>query len=387
MNIFEEANGILDNFITNQLCSYHQLRNYDYGIKNRTNVSQISKYTSHRILYEYDIVEKLKGFDKKKKYTDEILWRIYWKGYLENYKSIWFEYINFKGSSTISNLISLSMDGRTGIDCFDTWVEELRETNYLHNHSRMWFASIWIFTLGLPWQLGARFFMRHLIDGDASSNTLSWRWVAGMHTNKKPYLASKKNIDKFTINRFRNTQISISNEHNIIKNNQHQSNKIPIQKDFPKSKILIMFDNDMNIINRTRLFDSYSKVYILINGVINNGFKPSEKVSQFKQGITEKINKLIPNSEVLKSTDIGILLIDHGSVDIIYPGVGHNLDLINKYANQKQINLNFIYREEDLFYWNYANSGYYKFKTSFYRLNTNIKSIDTTIQSNHNYSK
>ena len=279
------------------------------------------------------------------------------------------------------------MDGRTGIDCFDTWVEELRETNYLHNHSRMWFASIWIFTLGLPWQLGARFFMRHLLDGDASSNTLSWRWVAGMHTNKKPYLASKENIDKFTVNRFRNTQIIIANKNNIIKNNQHQSNKIPIQGNFPRSKILIMFDNDMYIINRSWLFNSYSKVYLLINGVINNGFKLSEKVVQFKQGLTEEINKLIPNSEVLESTDIGILLSDYGCVDVVYPGVGHNLDLINKYASQKQINLNFIYREEDLFYWNYANSGYYKFKTSFYRLNTNKKSIDTTIQSNHNYSK
>ena len=102
------------------------------------------------------------------------------------------------------------MDGKTGIDCFDTWIEELRENNYLHNHSRMWFASIWIFTLGLPWQLGARLFMKHLLDGDASSNTLSWRWVAGMHTNKKPYLASKENIDKYTVNRFRNTPISIS---------------------------------------------------------------------------------------------------------------------------------------------------------------------------------
>ncbi len=184
MSIFKEANDLLDKFISNHLVSYHQLRNYDYGIENRSNVSQISKYTSHRILYEYNLIDKLKDFDKKKKFTDEILWRIYWKGYLENYKSIWFKYINFKESSTISNAISLAMDGKTGLDCFDTWVEELRETNYLHNHSRMWFASIWIFTFGLPWQLGAMFFMRHLLDGDASSNTLSWRWVAGMHTNK-----------------------------------------------------------------------------------------------------------------------------------------------------------------------------------------------------------
>ncbi len=261
------------------------------------------------------------------------------------------------------------MDGNTGIDCFDTWIEELRENNYLHNHSRMWFASIWIFTLGLPWQLGARFFMRHLLDGDASSNTLSWRWVAGMHTNKKPYLASKENIDKFTVDRFSNTQISMSMKNNFIINNQHQSNRIPVQHDFPKSNILIMFDNDMNIINRSKLFNSYSKVYILSNGINNSEFKLSGKVIKFKQGIIDNINKLIPNSVVLQSVELNSLLFHHRCIDVIYPGIGHNLDFINSCANQNQIKINFIYRKEDLIYWDYANSGYYKFKSSFYSLN------------------
>ena len=110
MNIFKEANYLLDNFIINYLVSYNQLRNYDYGIANRTNVSQISKYTSHRILYEYEIIEKIKIFDKRQKYTDEILWRIYWRGYLENHKSIWFQYINFKASPDNLNIISSVMD-------------------------------------------------------------------------------------------------------------------------------------------------------------------------------------------------------------------------------------------------------------------------------------
>ena len=60
----------------------------------------------------------------------------------------------------------------------------------------MWFASIWIFTLGLPWQLGADFFLRHLLDGDPAANTLGWRWVAGLHTKGKTYLASASNIRK-----------------------------------------------------------------------------------------------------------------------------------------------------------------------------------------------
>jgi hypothetical protein len=88
--------------------------------------------------------------------------------------------------------------GRTGNGAVDQWAQELTETGYLHNHARMWFASLWIFTLRLPWALGADFFLRHLLDGDPASNTLSWRWVAGLHTRGKTYLARRDNILRFT---------------------------------------------------------------------------------------------------------------------------------------------------------------------------------------------
>ncbi len=369
MNIFETANKSLDNFLYNNLASYHQLRNYDFGIQNRRNVSQVSRYISHRIIYEYEIIERIKDIDNKKKFTDEILWRIYWRGYLENHKSIWLAYKKSQGQLYDLKILKAAKNGKTGIECFDTWVEELRENNYLHNHSRMWFASIWIFSLRLPWQTGARFFMRHLLDGDAASNTLSWRWVAGMHTNKKPYIASKENINKYTVNRFKNIKFSISDKNNTIKTNQHQSNELPVQGYFPNSNILIMFENDLNISNRSKLFNSYSKIYIIHKGVINNGFDLSNKVIEFKNYLSESINKLIPNSELIKSNDLKILLFNINCIDVIYPGIGHNLDFINKYANQNQIKINYIYREEDLIYWDFTDSGFYKFKTSFYRLN------------------
>ena len=72
----------------------------------------------------------------------------------------------------------------------------------------MLFASIWIFTLGLPWQKGAEFFMKHLYDGDAASNTLSWRWVAGIQTKGKNYLAQSWNISQFTNNKYKNVKLN-----------------------------------------------------------------------------------------------------------------------------------------------------------------------------------
>lgn len=85
---------------------------------------------------------------------------------------------------------------------FDAWANELVETGYLANHSRMWFSSIWIYTLKLPWALGADFFLQHLMDADAASNTLSWRWTAGLHTQGKTYLARASNIEKYAGERF-----------------------------------------------------------------------------------------------------------------------------------------------------------------------------------------
>ena len=111
---------------------------------------------------------------------------------MEGRKKVWEDYnkklaflkddVNFK---SLKKDYSKAVNGNSGIDCFDSWVNELVTTGYLHNHSRMWFASIWIFTLNLPWELGADFFYKNLLDADPASNTLSWRWVAGLQTEGK----------------------------------------------------------------------------------------------------------------------------------------------------------------------------------------------------------
>jgi deoxyribodipyrimidine photo-lyase len=144
------------------------------------------------------------------KFVQEVFWRGYFKGWLEHRPEVWSRYRSAVTSqiraldtdASLAQRYTEAVTGRTGIDCFDFWAQELRETHYLHNHARMWFASIWIFTLKLPWELGADFFYRHLLDGDAASNTCSWRWVGGLHTMGKTYLARPDNIETYTRGRF-----------------------------------------------------------------------------------------------------------------------------------------------------------------------------------------
>ena len=199
----------LQRFIPRAGRDYASKRNYD----DTAHVSALSPYIRHRIIAEDAVLRAIltrHSPQAAEKFIQEVYWRSYWKGWLEQRPSVWTAYradlnaaINrVQTESGLRQDWEAACKGETGIDCFDHWARELAATGYLHNHARMWFASIWIFTLRLPWTLGADFFMRHLLDGDPASNTLSWRWVGGLQTVGKSYLARADNIAKYTNGRF-----------------------------------------------------------------------------------------------------------------------------------------------------------------------------------------
>jgi deoxyribodipyrimidine photo-lyase len=190
---------------------YAAQRNLD--LPGHPHVSALSPWLRHRLITEAEVIDAtLRAHPSgAEKFLAEVWWRTYWKGWMELRPGVWAAYR--QGLTGALNRLAVepglatraeaAMLGATGIDGFDHWAQELVATGYLHNHARMWFASIWIFTLRLPWELGADFFLRHLIDGDPASNTLSWRWVGGLHTAGKTYLATADNIAKNTEGRFR----------------------------------------------------------------------------------------------------------------------------------------------------------------------------------------
>ncbi len=193
--------------------NYAQQRNFDYGRRETNNVSLLSPWLRHRLILEQRVLHEvllLHHMSSAEKFIHEVFWRSYFKGWLEQRPEVWQRYCaavndwvdHLAQDSSLAERYEEAILGKTGIACFDHWAVELVERGYLHNHARMWFASIWIFTLKLPWELGADFFYRNLLDGDPASNTCSWRWVGGLHTQGKIYLASAKNIKKFTNDRF-----------------------------------------------------------------------------------------------------------------------------------------------------------------------------------------
>ena len=198
---------LLADFLPRAGRDYQNNRNLDQGRDGHSFVSRLSPYVRHRILSEEELISNVLASHSRSaafKFIQEIFWRTYWKGWLEHRPAVWdrfevevqSEFAKLKQVPVKNKIFEQAIGGSTEIAIFNSWVNELKETGYLHNHARMWFASIWIFTLRLPWQLGADFFYNHLLDGDPASNTLGWRWVAGLQTAGKTYLATESNIRK-----------------------------------------------------------------------------------------------------------------------------------------------------------------------------------------------
>ena len=356
----------LNHFIENNLLEYSKLRNFDFGPDNRSNISCLSPYITHGILNELEVIDKsLKKFSfvKNEKFIQEVLWRVYWKGWLELRPNVWSDYLielkklrnEFKNNQNYIDAI----EGKTNLECFNQWVNELKENNYLHNHTRMWFASIWIFTLELPWQLGAEFFMKHLYDGDAASNTLGWRWVAGVQTQGKHYLASEWNINKFTNNRFKNIKLN-ENATPIFSDRTYPINK----KDFINSEILedqtlLIFENNMAFEFSDFKEHKFKKI-LLVSNDSNRSIELSEKVLKFKANLLKdqkiRLDEKSINCEIININDLKKITEE---IYALYPTVGENLDFIE--INQLK-NIKFLYRKLDQFSWQYCNKGFFNFK-------------------------
>ncbi|MFL2878532.1 MAG: FAD-binding domain-containing protein [Candidatus Pelagibacter sp.] len=357
----------LINFINNNLSEYSKLRNFDFGPDQRGNISCLSPYITHGVLSEREVMSlSLKKFPfvKIEKFIQEVLWRVYWKGWLELRPNVWRDYIldlnRLKQEYKDDKNYLEAVEGRTKIECFNTWVDELKRYNYLHNHARMWFASIWIFTLGLPWQLGAEFFMKYLLDGDSASNTLGWRWTAGVQTKGKNYVASEWNIKKFTNNRFSNIKL---NENPVPINDERNYSIINngfLDANISNSQDLLVFDNNISFEQSDFKDQSFKTIYFVFNENETRQIKLDEKVINFKKSlIKDQIESLKNKSLNCKIINIQDLKDMKENLLALYPSIGENLDYINS-NNFK--NISFLYRKIDQYSWEYCNKGFFNFK-------------------------
>ncbi|MEP3892291.1 MAG: FAD-binding domain-containing protein [Hellea sp.] len=374
----------LTEFIPKAGREYSQLRNSDMGVGQHNYVSRLSPCLRHRLITEREVVDaaiQAYGPAQCEKFIQEVFWRTYFKGRLEHQPHIWKQYQDGVEASlkplTKDKALRASyedaLSGQTGIACFDHWRGELIGTGYLHNHARMWFASIWIFTLKLPWELGADFFIRHLIDGDPASNTLSWRWVAGLHTKGKIYLARPDNIKRFTNGRFNpqgqlaeHAEPLIEPDDLMTEQNLPQTDQIP-----DRPFLLLVHEDDCHPEN---LLPAGAAPKGVIGGVATSRRSPlavDEKITAFARGaVKDALDRFDSNTPPMEQDWTAPLIKaceHHGVKNIVtaYTPVGPSAEALKTAAiglNKADITVSQIIRPWDSIIWPYANRGFFKVK-------------------------
>lgn len=207
---FPNAKGGLSPLVGGRAAAYERLENFEavrYAASRNFlsgDVSRLSPYIRHGVLTLRAVLEsvrdRLKG-PSFEKFVQELAWRDYWRRVHEKIgDGIWQD--REPGKTGVAYKNELPSDwGETGLACMDSLAEELEATGYLHNHARMWVAAYLVHWRRVAWQVGARWFLQHLVDGDPASNNLSWQWVASTFSHK-PYIFNRENLERYSEGRY-----------------------------------------------------------------------------------------------------------------------------------------------------------------------------------------
>jgi deoxyribodipyrimidine photo-lyase len=368
---------------------YADDRNHDRGAGKHSNVSGLSPYLRHRLITETEVLSDVvaqHGFEASEKFVQEVLWRGYWRGWLEGRPAVWQRYrqrldqqLQALDRGGVGVGYRQAVEGKTGIDCLDAWSKELVETGYLHNHARMWFASIWIFTLRLPWELGADFFIRHLVDGDAASNTLSWRWVAGLHTKGKHYLAQRENIHRYSDGRFfpKNlVKTAAPLEEVVVDSVRPLAAGVAIPDgDFG----LLLSDDDLGFETMALPWERVKSIGLLATASDRSPQALGTVAAQFAQGAigdtVERLSASLPQIPVVrlvsKPEDLAASVAQWASTTSckqlasFWPAAGHVAQKLGPLANDlalENISLQMMRRDYDSRVWPHAQRGFFQLK-------------------------
>ena len=360
--------------------AYATGRNTDPGPDGEHAVSKLSPYIRHRLITEQEVIETVleaHSLQGSEKYIQEVMWRTYFKGWLEHRPSVWDAYKDgvqaalnaCETDSALKSNYEAAIAGRTGIAYFDSWAKELVTYGYLHNHTRMWFASIWIFTLELPWELGADFFLRHLLDGDAAANTCSWRWVGGLHTKGKTYLARSSNIERFTNGRFTPGSELASDAPPLFESIEHTQHPLPVSGavNHAENIGLLLHEEDMDAGHIQARFKASAVAGFLCTQARSPAATSSD-VSRFAQGAMRDALSRHNSTDILSMPDAVLMWAKQHDVETVvlpYAPTGpvkDSLATVRAVLSENGVKTAAIIRDYDSACWPHADRGFFKLK-------------------------
>ena len=301
MNIFPtDYIEILNKIDSIDPIRYAATRNFKNG-----HVTKLSPYISRGVISTRFVYEKLveKGYNLKKceKFIQELAWRDFWQQIWVSKGNLIDKDLKRPQEGFIDNMIAKAIiKAETGINSADKEIRNLYESGYMHNHMRMYVASIATNISKSHWKVPAKWMYYHLFDGDWASNGLSWQWVAGSNSNKK-YYANQENINKYFDDDQRNTFLDKSYEEIInmdipkvlnekinfeYKTSLPDVKKLEIDNQYPT-----LIYNYYNIDPNWRKDEKANRI-LLLEPEIFTKYPVSEKCIQFALKLSENINEI-----------------------------------------------------------------------------------------------
>ncbi len=156
--------------------------------------SKLSPYLKFGIVHPRQLLARLDGSAGAEHFRSEIAWREFYADVLFHQpRTAWenlqpkMDAIEIDSDGAARERFEVFCRGETGYPIVDAGIRQMLGTGWMHNRVRMIVASFLVKDLHLPWQWGAEFFMRHLVDADIASNNHGWQWTAGTGTDAAPY--------------------------------------------------------------------------------------------------------------------------------------------------------------------------------------------------------
>lgn len=292
-----DYNQILDRVENINPLEYGKTRNFIDGA-----VTYLSPYISRGVISTKQILEILfeKGYKPEhlEKFTQELAWREYFQRVWQHLEDDMFEDIrSVKTGIRHKQMPAAIADAKTGIASLDKAIADLSDTGYMHNHMRMYTASVACNIGKAYWQAPSQWMYYHLLDGDIASNTCSWQWVTGSFSAKQ-YFCNQENINRYTGITQKNTFLDKSYDEipaMDVPDVLRKINSLSLTTSLPEKKIQnldtslpLMIYTSYNLDPLWRSSEPANRILLLEPSHFKQ-FPVSEKVIQFILDLSENI--------------------------------------------------------------------------------------------------
>ena len=276
---------------------YAKTRNFING-----QITYLSPYISRGVISTKQVMEKIiekqYPYPAIEKIIQELAWREFFQRVWQSKGlQIWDDLKQDQQEVVHHQMITSIQKANTGIESIDFAINGLYEKGYMHNHSRMYLASIACNIGKAHWIESSRWMYYHLLDGDIASNNCSWQWVAGAFSSKK-YYCNQENVNKYTFSKQQNTFLDKPYEQLVdmpIPDALQETTVLDLTTNLPKSntpnidtELPTLIYNSYNLDPIWRKLEKVNRVLLLEPSHFNQ-YPVSDKVIEFIIDLSKNI--------------------------------------------------------------------------------------------------